>query len=105
MPDAKAGRVIVRNLGFDLRDKHLKSLFTGFGEIVNINVPLKSDNNLNRGFGFVEFKDKAMAIKAIEAMNGHKYKGREITVEHSMPKLKYEGKIANIMENTNLDKK
>lgn len=65
MPDAKAGRVIVRNLGFDLREKHLKSLFGKFGEIINIDVPLKSDNNLNRGFGFVEFKDKAMAAQAI----------------------------------------
>ena len=45
MPDAKAGRVIVRNLGFDLREKHLKSLFGKFGEIINIDVPLKSDNN------------------------------------------------------------
>jgi RNA recognition motif-containing protein len=31
LPDAKAGRVIIRNLGFDLREKHLKNLFLKFG--------------------------------------------------------------------------
>ena len=97
MPDAKAGRLIVRNLGFDLREKHLKGLFSKFGEIVNVNVPLKNDNNLNRGFGFVEFKDKDMAAAAMKEMNGEKFKGREITVEFSMPKLKYDKKIENIM--------
>lgn len=37
-------------------------------------------------------------------MNGQKFKGRDLAVEFSMPKLKYDKKIANIMENTNMDK-
>lgn len=73
-----------------MREKHLKSLFGKFGEIINIDVPLKSDNNQNRGFGFVEFKDKAMAAEAIKVLSGTQYKGRSITVEHSMPKGKYD---------------
>jgi len=58
LPDAKAGRVIIRNLGFDLREKHLKNLFSKFGEIVNVNVPLNSTDNRSRGFGFIEFSTK-----------------------------------------------
>lgn len=93
LPDAKAGRVIVRNLGFDLREKHLKTLFSKFGEIINVNVPLNSTDNRSRGFGFVEFSNKDQALQAIKSLNGEKFKGRKITIELSMPKLKYEKKI------------
>lgn len=41
----KEGKIIIRNLGFDLREKHLKSLFDKFGEIVGVNVPLNNTNN------------------------------------------------------------
>jgi RNA recognition motif-containing protein len=72
---------------------------------VNVNVPLNNTNNQSRGFGFVEFTTKEHAAEAIKALNGQMFKGRALTVEFSMPKLKYEKKISNIMENTGMDKK
>lgn len=33
-------------------------------------------------------------------MNGQKYKGRTIAVEFSVPKIKYEKRITNILNNT-----
>lgn len=57
----KEGKVIVRNLGFDLRENHLTKEFAKFGKIVSVNVPLKNENNLNRGFGFIEFDTKEEA--------------------------------------------
>ena len=39
-PRAKQGKLIVRNLGFDLKEKHLTALFKKYGPIVEINVPL-----------------------------------------------------------------
>jgi len=45
----------VRNLGFDLREKHLKSAFNKYGEIREVTVPVNPSTNLNRGFAFVEF--------------------------------------------------
>jgi len=40
-PPQKQGKIIVRNLGFDLREKHLKACFGKYGEIVDSSVPLK----------------------------------------------------------------
>jgi len=57
-PPMKQGRIIVRNLVFDMREKHLEKAFKGFGKIESINVPLNNTNNQNRGFGFVEFASK-----------------------------------------------
>jgi hypothetical protein len=67
---AKPGRIIVRNLGFDINEKHLKSFFGKYGEISEINIPSKSGNDkMNRGFAFVEFKSKEVAEKAIATVN------------------------------------
>lgn len=52
----------------------------------------------------MEFETKEMAAEAVKTLNGSKFKGRDITVELSMPKLKYDKKIQNLMENTNMDK-
>ena len=57
----KQGRIIVRNLVFDMREKHLEKAFKQFGKIDGINVPLNNSNNQNRGFGFVEFATKSEA--------------------------------------------
>lgn len=63
-----------------------------------MNVPLKQENNLNRGFGFVEFNTRAEATKAIEALNGKKYKGRTIAVDFAVSKKKYQSKVAKVAE-------
>ena len=100
----KEGRIIIRNLPFDVKDIHLQKEFAKFGEIINVNVPIKNENNLNRGFGFVEYKSKEQAQKAVESMNGFKFKGRTIAVEFSVSKKKYELKVNNILSNTNLQR-
>ena len=104
-PPAKQGKIIVRNLGFDLREKHLKACFGKFGEIVDSSVPLKQDTKTSRGFGFVEFATKAQAVEAIKAMNGQKFKGRPIAVELSVPKGAYDKRVNALVENTNMDRK
>jgi RNA recognition motif-containing protein len=80
------GRIIVRNLVFDIREVHLTKAFSKFGTIDQVNVPLNSKNNQSRGFGFVEFKTKAEAQAAIDGMNGQTFKGRSLTCELSLPK-------------------
>ena len=103
-PPVKQGRVIVRNLGFDLREKHLRGQFSRFGPITAVDVPLNQTNNQNRGFGFIEFAQKADAQKAITEMSGQKWKGRAITVEFSLPKNSYETKVQHVLDNTNQTK-
>ncbi len=98
---AKQGRIIVRNLIFDMREHHLKKTFARFGKIESIDVPLNNTNNQNRGFGFIEFSAKQEAQAAITAMNDSLFKGRKITVEFSLPKASYETKVQHVLDNTN----
>ena len=93
LPPAKQGKLIVRNLGFDLREKHLINAFKKFGKIVDCSVPLNQNNNQNRGFGFVEFLEKTDAANAVKEMHAAKFKGRPLTVEFSVPKEAYQKRI------------
>lgn len=97
---AKEGRVIIRNLAFDLKEAHLQKDFAKYGKIVELNLPIKNENNLNRGFAFIEYETKDIAKKVIDTLNGQKYKGRVVQLEFSVPKGKYETRVTNIMSNT-----
>lgn len=94
----KPGRLIVRNLQYDIKEKHLKQNFSKFGDVIDANVPLNMENNLNKGFGFVEYETREEARKAIESMNAKKYKGRLISVDFALSKKKYNKKIDEIIE-------
>jgi len=94
----KKGRLIVRNINYDLREKHMKQLFAPKGEIVDIKVPLKQENDLNKGFAFVEYKTREEARKALEALNGTKYKGRTLAIDFAVSKKIYTEKVSKMSE-------
>ena len=94
----------MRNLVFDLREKHLTSAFKKFGKIIEVSVPINPSTNTNRGFAFVEFETRQMATNAIAEMHGAKYKGRNLTVEFSVDKKTYENRINSIVEHTKMER-
>ena len=94
----------MRNLVFDIREKHLQAAFKRFGTILDLTVPLNPSTNQNRGFAFVEYATRTEASEAITAMNGAKYKGRNLTVEFSVPKGSYEKRVDAIVEHTNMER-
>lgn len=53
----------------------------------------------------MEYESKTDAQKAIDAFQGKKFKGRTVTMEFSLPKERYEKRVANIVENTKMDRK
>jgi len=85
-----------------MKEKHLQKEFGKFGKITEVNVPLKAESGVNRGFGFIEFDTKEEAQKAIDTMNNKQWKGRTLALEFSVPKGSYESKIGKIVEHTNL---
>jgi nucleolar protein 4 len=94
----KPGRLIVRNLQYDIKQKHLQQTFAKFGKVIDSNVPLNQENSLNKGFGFVEFGTREEAHKAIEALNAKMYKGRMIAIDFALSKSQYGKKIDKIIE-------
>lgn len=75
----------VSNLGFQVTDEELKTLFAKYGEVSSAKVVMDRETGRSRGFGFVEMADKA-AEEAMKDLDGTQVDGRSISVSKAKPK-------------------
>ncbi len=75
----------VSNLGFQVNDEELKTLFNKFGEVTSAKVVMDRETGRSRGFGFVEMADAA-AEEAMKSLDGTQVDGRAISVTKARPK-------------------
>jgi RNA recognition motif-containing protein len=75
----------VSNLGFQVNDEELKTLFNKFGEVTSAKVVMDRETGRSRGFGFVEMADTA-AEEAMKSLDGTQVDGRAISVSKARPK-------------------
>lgn len=92
---AREGRLIVRNVGFNVNAEQLRERFEDFGELVEVvlpqskrTTPFASDGRRMRipphaGYAFVEFDTREQAEQAITAVNGNRIGGRQVAVDFS----------------------
>ena len=76
----------VGNLSFSVNEDDLKEMFSEFGEVASVNVIMDKFSGQSKGFGFVDMPDNSEADKAIKALNGIQFKGRNIKVNQARPK-------------------
>ncbi|XP_018611631.2 RNA-binding protein 28 [Scleropages formosus] len=84
----KKARLIIRNLSFKCSEEDLQQVFSKFGTVLEVNVPLKPDGK-KRGFAFVQFKNILEAGKALSATNMKEIKGRQVAVDWAVAKDKF----------------
>jgi len=75
----------VSNLGFQVTDEELKSMFSKYGEVTSAKVITDRETGKSRGFAFVEMADKA-AETAIKEMDGTQVDGRTLSVSKARAK-------------------
>jgi len=61
----------------------LENLFEKYGRIGDTYIPKDYRTKESRGFGFVRFYSKNDAEDAIDALDGRKYDGRELSVQYA----------------------
>ncbi|CAG9335070.1 unnamed protein product [Blepharisma stoltei] len=83
------GRLILRNLPFSLDEKALREMLEKIGEIVDLKLPWEEAKKRNKGFAFVEFEKKNISEKAIKLLNNKKIQNRQISIDYSLSKDKY----------------
>ncbi|PWT73121.1 MAG: RNA-binding protein [Bacteroidetes bacterium] len=76
-------KLFVGGLPFDCDDQELKEIFGKYGAVTSAKVILDRETGKSRGFGFVEFEDKAAAETAISKMNGGELAGRKLSVRQA----------------------
>lgn len=75
----------VSNLGFQVTDEELKSMFSKYGEVTSAKVITDRETGKSRGFAFVEMADKA-AENAMKEIDGTDSDGRTISVAKARSK-------------------
>jgi cold-inducible RNA-binding protein len=78
-------KLFVGNLPYQATDEELKQLFADYGDIEDAVVIRDRQTNRSKGFGFITLADDAAGQKAIEALNGSDYGGRNIVVNVARP--------------------
>jgi cold shock CspA family protein len=78
-------KLYVGNLPYSYRDSDMEQAFSQYGTVTSAKVMMERDTGRSKGFGFVEMGSDAEALSAIEAMNGHSFQGRALTVNEARP--------------------
>jgi RNA recognition motif-containing protein len=77
-------KLYVGNLPFSAEDAQLMALFGGDGRAVaSVRIMIDKMSGRSRGFGFVEMATEEDAQKAIDALNGADFMGRNLTVSEA----------------------
>lgn len=79
--DRSSTKLIVRNVAFEATEKDLRQLFSPFGQIKSLRLPMRFGNH--RGFAFVEYATKQEAKAALEALSNTHLYGRHLVLERA----------------------
>ncbi|KAH9741642.1 nucleotide binding [Citrus sinensis] len=79
--DKSSTKLLVRNVAFEATEKDLRQLFSPFGQIKSLRLPMKFGNH--RGFAFVEYVTKQEAQNALEALSNTHLYGRHLVMERA----------------------
>ncbi len=75
-------KMYVGNLPFTVTEADLRELFEQHGTVESVNVIMDRDTGRARGFAFVEM-DEAGAAKAMQALDGRDFDGRDLKVNEA----------------------
>jgi cold-inducible RNA-binding protein len=78
-------RLYVGNLPFTATSAEIEDLFAQHGEVISVALPTDRETGRPRGFGFVEMAD-ADAQKAMRALDGVQFGGRDLRVNEAQPR-------------------
>jgi RNA recognition motif-containing protein len=79
-------KLFVKNIDESVNEVLLESIFRQFGEIVDTKIVYDKITWQSRGFGFIQFKKKEDAEKAIAELDGKELVGKKISVSEAIEK-------------------
>jgi len=78
-------KLYVGNLPYSATEERLQQHFAQHGSVVSARIITDKFSGRSKGFGFVEMGADAEAQKAITALNGTDFEGRNIVVSEARP--------------------
>jgi RNA recognition motif-containing protein len=78
--------IFVGSLSFRATEEDIRQIFSAYGTVDRVSIPMDRETGRSRGFGFVEMPNDAEADAAIAALNGSSHMGRTLNVNEARPK-------------------
>jgi RNA recognition motif-containing protein len=78
--------IYVGNLSYDVTENDLNDVFSEYGTVKRVYLPVDRDSGRMRGFGFVEMSSDNEEVAAIETLDGAEWMGRQMRVNKAKPR-------------------
>ncbi|MBC7969662.1 MAG: RNA-binding protein [Verrucomicrobia bacterium] len=78
--------IYVGNLSYQVTQDDLKQAFEEYGTVSRVQLPTDRETGRLRGFAFVEMGTEEEEAKAIEALDGAEWMGRDLKVNKAKPR-------------------
>ncbi|KAJ7055017.1 hypothetical protein C8F01DRAFT_1160722 [Mycena amicta] len=85
--------IFVGGLHFDLTEGDVVTIFSQFGEVMDVNMPRDKDTGKRRGFAFLMYEDQRSTVLAVDNLNGAQVLEKTLRVDHV--KNYKQGKVKN----------
>lgn len=79
-------KMYVGNLPFSATEDDVRALFSDYGTVTDIHLPMDRDSGRPRGFAFVTMDSQTAMNEAIRGLNEQDYGGRNLTINEARPK-------------------
>ncbi|KNZ76451.1 RNA-binding motif protein, X-linked 2, partial [Termitomyces sp. J132] len=74
--------IFVGGLHFDLTEGDVVTIFSQYGEVMDVNLPRDKETGKTKGFGFLMYEDQRSTVLAVDNLNGAKVLDRTLRVDH-----------------------
>ena len=78
--------IYVGNLDYGLDREDLEEVFSEYGSVKRVHLPVDRETDRKRGFAFVEMDSEEEETAAIEALDGAEWAGRTLRVNQAKPR-------------------
>jgi ATP-dependent DNA helicase RecG len=85
-PGTGVATVYIGNLNYTIESPDLVDFLNGYGQVVDLNMPIDSVTKRKRGFAFAEFANAEEAERVISQVNGVDLAGRPLVVRPATPR-------------------
>jgi len=74
--------IFAGGLSRDLTEGDVITIFSQYGEVMNINMPRDKETGKPKGFAFLMYEDQRSTVLAVDNLNGASILERTIRVDH-----------------------
>ncbi|KDQ29624.1 hypothetical protein PLEOSDRAFT_11352, partial [Pleurotus ostreatus PC15] len=74
--------IFIGGLNFELTEGDVITIFSQYGEVMDVNMPRDKETGKPRGFAFLMYEDQRSTVLAVDNLNGAQVLEKTLRVDH-----------------------